>query len=386
MPKNRREHIFISAAEPSADSHCAGLIKALKSSGIEFEFSGVGGEKMASAGCNLLEETAGKAAMIYKAFWRIFYFYKLIRRIRKYLNEQKPDLVIVCDSPAFNFHVAKAAKKAGLKTFFYVAPQLWAWGGWRIRKLRKCCDMLACILPFEEQWFSQRGINTVFVGNPLLGEPSGDLKGQNSYEHFEPEKAKISLMPGSRQAEINSLWKPMQQIALGIQERYPSVVFEAVAVDAEKKEQLQSSQIPGFSCEYKTGSVGRTALQTDLAIVASGSVTLQVAAAGTPMVVLYQSSRILWYLIGRWLIKTEHFSLVNILARKELVPEFMPYFRSTGPVVSECLRLLDDKDELSEISRELLAITRGLAKENADKKTAGLVLDMLSKDGAESGN
>ena len=124
MPDSRRTYrIFISAAEPSADAHCAGLITALKQTGYDIEFVGVGGAKMAAAGCKLLENTADKAAMMYKAFRHIIYYYRLINRITGFLRSNKVDLVVVCDSPAFNFHIARAAKKAGLKTLFYVAPQ-----------------------------------------------------------------------------------------------------------------------------------------------------------------------------------------------------------------------------------------------------------------------
>ncbi|MHC4573470.1 MAG: glycosyltransferase family protein [Planctomycetota bacterium] len=159
MPESDdRYHIFISAGEPSADSHCAGLIAAVRSRRPDIDFSGVGGPKMASAGCQLLEVTVGRASMMYNAFSHVLHYYKLLRRIRRYFTANKVDLVIVCDSPSFNIHVARAAKKSGITTLFYVAPQLWAWGAWRIRKLRKYCDKLCCILPFEQHWFSQRGV------------------------------------------------------------------------------------------------------------------------------------------------------------------------------------------------------------------------------------
>ncbi|MHC4434958.1 MAG: lipid-A-disaccharide synthase, partial [Planctomycetota bacterium] len=137
MPNEKTKFsIFLSAAEPSGDAHCAGLITALKTTGCDIEFVGVGGPKMASAGCELLENTVGKAAMIYKAFAQVARYYKLVKRIERFMQGNEIDMVIVCDSPSFNFHVAKAGKKAGAKTLFFVAPQLWAWGGWRIRKLR----------------------------------------------------------------------------------------------------------------------------------------------------------------------------------------------------------------------------------------------------------
>ena len=380
MPEDDKTYrIFISAAEPSADTHCAGLITALKQSGYNIEFVGVGGAKMAEAGCKLLQTTVERAAMIYKAFSHIVHFYKLIRRITLYLKANKTDLVIVCDSPAFNFHIAKAAKKAGIKTLFYVAPQLWAWAPWRIGKLKKWCDKLCCILPFEQDWFREKGLDTVFVGNPLLDELDADLADcKKPYINFEPKNANLALMPGSRTGEINSLWQPMQQIAVRLKRIYPNIAVTAVAVDQEAKEALRSMQIIGFRCKYAIDSVGESARWADLSIVASGSATLQVAAAGCPMVIMYQSSRILWHLLGRWLVKMKYLSLVNILADRELVPEFMPYFTSTEPIVQRCQQLLADNDKLAQTSDQLIQLVISLRTETASQKTAQIALDMLS--------
>ena len=380
MPEDSKTYrIFISAAEPSADAHCAGLITALKESDYNIEFVGVGGPKMAEAGCKLLQTTAGKAAMLYKAFSHIARFCKLIRRITIYLKANKTDLVIVCDSPAFNFHIAKAAKKAGIKTLFYVAPQLWAWAPWRIGKLKKCCDKLCCILPFEQDWFCEKGLDAVFVGNPLLDELDADLADcKKPYINFEPKNANLALMPGSRTGEINSLWQPMQQIAVRLKRKYPNIAVTAVAVDQEAKEALRSMQIIGFRCKYAIDSVGETARWADFSIVASGSATLQVAAAGCPMVIMYQSSRILWHLLGRWLVKMKYLSLVNILADRELVPEFMPYFTSTEPIVQRCQQLLADSDKLAQTSDQLIQLVISLRTETASQKTAQIALDMLS--------
>ncbi len=383
LETNKTYRIFISAAEPSADAHCAGLITALRKGGYDIEFVGVGGPKMASAGCRLLETTAGKAAMIYKAFRHVLHFYRLIKRITGFLKSNKVDLVIVCDSPAFNFHVAKAAKKAGIKTLFYVAPQLWAWAGWRIGKLRKYCDKLCCILPFEQDWFCQRGIDAVFVGNPLFDEvPMSSIgidlaRHGRKYADFEPTNARFALMPGSRAAEIDSLWLPMQQIATQLKQKYPTVTFVTVAVDAEREKILKAAQIAGFVCQYTIDSVSDTADAADFAIVASGSATLQVAAVGCPMVIIYQSSRILWHLIGRWLVKLKYLSLVNILSDKELVPEFMPYFSSTEPIAESIERLLEDRDRLSQISGELIKLAEPLAKKKASEQVAELIVEML---------
>ena len=378
MPvKGKKYRVFISAAEHSADAHCAGLIKAMKQSGCDIEFVGVGGPKMAEAGCRLLESTVGRSVMIYKAFAHILHFYKLIKRITAFLKNNQTDLVILCDSPSFNIHIAKAAKKADIKTLFYVAPQLWAWGGWRITKLRKYCDKLCCILPFEQDWFGKKDIDAVFVGNPLFDDVQTDLVRQRDYTGFTPVKARIALMPGSRSAEIESLWVPMQQISLRIRQKYPQVTFVAVAVDAEREQVLKAAQFRDFQCEYVIDSVRHSAGGADFSIVASGSATLEVASAGCPMAIMYQSSRFLWHLMGWWLIKTKYLSLVNILAGEELVPEFMPFFNSVEPIVRSIEEHLDDRDRLSRTNRSLLKLVEPLSQKKASIETAKIALDML---------
>jgi len=372
--------VFISAAEPSGDAHSAGLIKALKKRKYDIEFIGVGGPKMKLAGCELLEVTASKAAMIYNSLAHIWRFYKLIRRIKKYFQKNRIDLVVVCDSPAFNFHIARAAHKTGKKTVFYVAPQLWAWGAWRIRKLKKYCDKLCCILPFEKNWFAQKNLDTVFVGNPILDDLPDNLSlYKKEYKDFEPSKAVIAIMPGSRDAEIRTLWRPMQQIALKLKKKYQQAKFLAVAVDTKRKEILEKQQIQGFQCEYNIEKVSEAAVKADFSIVTSGSATLQVAAAGCPMVIMYQSSKILWHLLGRWLVKPEYFSLVNMLAAKEIVPEFMPYFTSVEPIVKSIDVVLQDKNKMIKLSSELVSLAQSLKKESAADNTAQVVCKMLKK-------
>ena len=378
MDKSKKTYrIFLSAAEPSGDAHCAGLITALAQSRYNIEFVGVGGDEMARAGCKLLENTVSRAAMGYKALANVAHFYLLLRRITGFLQKNDIDLVIVCDSPAFNFHVAKAAKKIGIKTLFYVAPQLWAWAPWRIKKLQKYCDNLCCILPFEQDWFSRRGVETTFVGNPLLEKIKGRLTDNyKKYSDFNPQNVTIAIMPGSRKAEILSLWPAMQKVAVAVRHKFRGANFITVAADKEKIEILKSMQVLGFNCSYTAGSVGQAAGDADFSIVASGSATLQVAAAGCPMVIMYQSSKIIWHLLGRWLINTKYLSLVNILAEKELVPEFMPYFGSIDPIVDAIVTLLSDSGQLSEISSSLIKLVQPL-QEKASEKTAKIAMDML---------
>jgi lipid-A-disaccharide synthase len=170
----------------------------------------------------------------------------------------------------------------------------------------------------------------------------------------------------------------MQEIAGRIRERFPGAKFVTVAVDEQGRRKLEAAQIEGFECEYAVGTLSETARRAHFAIVASGTATLQVAAAGCPMAIMYQSSRVLWHLVGRWLVKTRYLSLVNILAGRELVPEFMPYFASAEPIAAKCVELIGERDRLSKVSDELVKLVQPLSAGDASEKTAEIVGEMLA--------
>ncbi len=376
---DRTYKIFLSAAEPSGDRLCAKLITALKQTGYNIEFSGFGGQSMAQAGCSIIVNTTQRAAMTYNAFSHILFFFKTIKKSQKHFAAAKPDIVIVCDSPSFNFHIAKAAKNAGVKTLFYVAPQLWAWAEWRIKKLKNLCTGgLAAILPFEPDWFSQRGLACQFVGNPMLEDINARQIIPKTYENFSISRtAHIALMPGSRQAEIKTLWPAMQDIARRLKARHPNIRFTAVAANQQVENQLRQSEIKTLRCDYAVDAVYDTAKKVDFTLVASGSATLQVAAAACPMVIMYQSSKFLWNLVGKRLVKTKYLSLVNILSQKELVPEFMPYFSSVAPIVAVCEKYLHSPEKMASLSAELAELIKPLADSSASQNVAKMVIEQL---------
>jgi lipid-A-disaccharide synthase len=370
--------IFLSAAEASGDRLCANLITALKKTGYRLEFSGLGGAKMADAGCDIILNTTQRAAMTYKAFSQILFFFKAVKKAERHFAEKKPDIVIVCDSPSFNFHIAKAAAKAGIKTLFYVAPQLWAWAPWRIKKLKKLCTAgLACILPFEPDWFGKRGLECKFVGSPMLEDITPEQIKPKNYGRYSISNAHIALIPGSRPAEIKTLWPPMVQIARRLKARHPSIRFTAVAADDAVLESLKQNELKILRLNFAVDAVYKTAQDADFALVASGSATLQVAAAACPMVIMYQSNKYLWHLIGKRIVTTEYLSLVNILSQKELVPEFMPYFPSIVPIVGACENLLNAPEKLAGLSSELADLAKPLACGKASQNVAKMVVEQL---------
>lgn len=391
MISQKTKHVFLSSLEHSAEMHCVNLIGALNERAGEsaLRFSGFGGQRLGEAGCELLDDTVSKAAMHYNVLGQLGYYKKLIKQAHAHFEQNTVDLVVVCDSPAFNFHIAKAAKKHGIPVLFYVAPQLWAWAPWRIRKLRRCCDKLACILPFEKEWFGKRGVDAEFVSNPLFDEMDIDLQANiKSYSDYDSQAPKIALLPGSRDGEINSLWPAMLDIAAELKEKHPGAVFTACAPDDEKLENLKEIAVghiadyigESINIDYEVNKLIDVCKQSDYAIVASGSATLQVAAAGCPMTVIYQSNKWMWHLVGRWLIRIPNLSLVNILAGKELVPEFMPYFSSTKPIIERTHGLLADPAVMAKLSSDLTNLIGPLTERRASDAVAEIVLQMLNID------
>ncbi len=377
------KQVFISALEHSAEMHCVNLIASLHKAAPAIRFAGFGGERLAQAGCELLDNTVSRAAMIYNVLGQLGYYRKLIRQANAYFEQNRVDVVVVCDSPAFNFHIAKAAKQHGIPVVFYVAPQLWAGAPWRIGKLRRCCDRLACILPFEKDWFAARGVDAEFVSNPLFDEMNIDL-GHNlkTYAGYDPTAPTVALLPGSREAEIRTLWPAMLRIAAALKKKHPGAAFIACAPDAAKctllKQLNQNMPDADLPVAYETGALVEAARQADFALVASGSATLQVAAAGCPMAVMYQSNKWMWHLLGRWLVRLRFLSLPNILAGKELVPEFMPYFNSIEPIIERAHGLLSTPSRLTAVSQALLELVRPLTERRASDTVADIVLDMLN--------
>lgn len=342
----------------------------------DLKITGIGGPKMAQAGCLLIHDPTSRGQIGLDGLGQICYFIRLLAKVRRLFAQDRPELVVVCDSPSFNFHVAGAAKRLGIPTLFYVAPQLWAWGSWRIRRLRRLCNRLCCILPFEQHWFQQRGIPAVFVGHPMM-EALGDLDANIRDFEFVDDGPMIALMPGSRTSEIRTLWPAMQRIAMRIMQVYRNARFTTVAVNHDRLAQLMASQMEGFNSSYRIDAVYQTAREADLALVASGSATLEVAAAGCPMAVMYQTNRLAWHIIGRWLVRPKYFCLVNLLADKLIVKEFVPYFNSIEPIVAEVLHLLSNKPLLDQMNRDLLSLVPSLRQRSASVEVSRIILEQL---------
>ncbi len=375
MKGHPRQKIFISAAEASADHHAGLLIRKIYEKYPFYVCNGLGGPRMEDAGCVIMENLVERAAMLSHAVSQVGFYYKLLQRVKEEFDFERPDLVVVVDSPAWNFHVAKTAQERGIPVLFYVAPQLWAWGAWRVKKLRKRADHVACLLPFEETWFNERGIPTTFVGHPLF-----DDEAMIQYK-VESEEAKVfptvALLPGSRKHEIEYLWKPMQKIAERIKQAYGRIRLLTAALDEEAKERLESSLATDLSIDIRVTSVEAVARYADLALVASGTATLEVAAQQCPMAVLYHVPQWQWKLGRKYLLKTPYISLVNILANRELVPEFIPFAGRVDEVAERCLEMLNDEKGLMDLQASLRELMKPIIRPGASERTLEIIEQIL---------
>ena len=378
MVKENHFNIFISAAEVSADAHAARLIDELRRQIPQIRCSGLGGHAMADASCQLLDNLVDRSAMLTHAFKQVGFYFRLLRRVKQHFIENPPDLVVVVDSPAWNFHVAKAARQLNIPVLYYIAPQLWAWGAWRINKLKRSATRLACILPFEKQWFSERGLNADYVGHPLFDDEQsidpGDL-----YVRENSRFPTVALLAGSRSHEIKKLWLPMQHIAQKIQQKYPDARFVSAYHSAANEKLLRQNSLPQLQIELKKTSIEAVTRHADLTFVASGTATLEVAAQHCPMIIMYHVPPLQWHLIGKWIVKTRYLSLVNILAGRELVPEFMPFYNHTAAITKTALDLLDDQPKRQQMRTDLKNLIAPITKPGCAKNVCKIINQMLPR-------
>jgi lipid-A-disaccharide synthase len=371
--------VFITVAEVSGDQHAAHLIHSLRKLDPEIVVEGHGGPAMEAAGAIIHHETTRRAAMAFQAMARAGEIWRLLRWTRRYFDRSRPDIHVCVDSPDMNFHFARLARERGIPVLYYIAPQLWAWREGRMSKLRRYVDHVACILPFEEDYFRQRGVPATFVGHPLfdqLAEQRGPAPGPR-FPHRPPV---IGLLPGSRKSEAQWNFPHMIRIASVIRHSFPEARFlvpTTMATHPVVDEQARAFR----DIEYGQGRFDEMVPQCDLCITVSGTATLHVAGHGIPMIVVYRHSRVLWNLIGRWILKTRTYALVNLLSpdRRHVVPEFIPWFGSYRPVAELALEYLKDPEKLRAQADSLARLVQPLDHPGASMNVARLALDMIRK-------
>jgi lipid-A-disaccharide synthase len=375
--------VFITVAEVSGDKHAAQLVRSLKQLDPELIIEGHGGPEMIEAGAKVHCETVGNAAMGWRGALRAGEIYKVLRWTKKYFDSNRPDLHIGVDSPSMNFHFARAAHRRGIPVLQYVAPQLWAWQEWRIKKVRRLIDRLACILPFEEEYFRRHGVAATFVGHPLFDELA-EHRHQSNGEHFPQRPPIIGLLPGSRKSEAAANFPHQLQVAEQILKQFPQAKFlvpttPATAPVVQRSLKNVSDQLRAATTDA-IDEFDVMVPQCDLCLTVSGTATLHVAGHGVPMIVVYRGNPILWHLLGRWVVRTRTYSLVNLLSdcHEHIVPEFVPWYGSDQPVADYAIDLLKNPQKLIDQRERLMHLVKSLNKPGASMNVAKMAMEMIS--------
>jgi lipid-A-disaccharide synthase len=379
---------MIVAGEPSGDAHAAALVRALKESApdINFEFFGATGPLMRSEGVETTVNSDSLAIMGIVEVSRVFSrFIKAFRTLKASAIEKKPDAVVLVDWPEFNLRLATSLHRQGFKIVYYISPQLWAWRSRRVKTVKRDVDLLLSILPFEEDWYKERGVEHIeFVGHPLSGEVKAQLDRNQFCNKYglNPHQPIVSFLPGSRHKELIRILPPMLESIAAISQKRPDAQFVVVVAPSRTLEEaagLVSQHRNPQELKSKIVLVHhatRDALAaSDVAAVASGTATLEAALLGTPMVIVYKESAINWHTLGR-LIEVEQYGLVNLVAGKRLVAELMQDDLTGEQLADELLRLLE-RERNNRLRLELKDVAKALGATGASKKAAAAILREL---------
>lgn len=384
----RYKHIMVLAGEPSGDFHGAHLLEQIKKIDPHVRLTGIGGDLMKDQGMELffhinklsvmgVTEVLSQLAVIKKAF----------NTFRKMVMADRPCLLIVIDYPGFNLKAAAFAWKHSIPVLYYITPKVWAWHKSRIKKIRKYVSHAALILPFETAFFRKEKVASTFVGHPLLDYYTEEMVKPVFQEEIAGERGKkdgyefiIGLLPGSREAEIENLFEIMLQSARIIREKTGRVIFlvsMADSVNQEKFNSILGRYNHDNMFEVIKGHPARIFAKSDFLVAASGTVTLEAAIFGIPMVIIYKMSPITYFL-AKTFVRVKYAGLANIIAGREIVPELIQNNATPEKISGKVISLLNTKD-LSLMRERLLMVRKMLGGRGASERTAKIAMNMLDK-------
>jgi len=371
---------MIIAGEASGDLHGAHLVGAMHDINPALRFYGVGGERMEKAGVRLVARSSEVAVMgVTEVLPRLGYILKVRRELKRSLKRSRPALLILIDYPGFNLPLARVAKENGIRVFYYISPKVWAWRRKRIYALEKYVDRMALILPFEEDIYRELDLDARFVGNLLLDTVKREYTLDEAMRKFGLQKGQttIALLPGSRKSEVARLLPPMLTMAQILEEEIPAVQFVLPLANTLPLDCVQEPvNRQGVAVKIIRGDVYDVIGVADIAVVASGTATLETALLGVPMIITYKVSP-LSYLIGRMFVHVDHIGLINLIAGRRIVPELIQGDATPAKMAHEICDLLTSNPRMEEMKRNLLQVSTMLGKPGASRRVARLAIDML---------
>lgn len=381
-----RQGLLFTAFEPSGDDHAAVVIAELRRRHPGLPIYAWGGKKMEAAGATIVERTGEQAVMGVPGIGKIIEHVQINRRIEEWLEKHKVAVHIPVDSPDANFPICRMAKRSGARVVHLVAPQLWAWREGRIKKLRKLTDLVLCLLPFEEHWFLSRSVPAKFIGHPLFDVPldTGELDRRAAL--IGPGTPKLALMPGSRPSEVKKSVFPLLDAYKRLKADFPAMrgCFALTKPHVEEYVRQRARDLGGWPADLEVviGDTDTVIRWCDMALVASGTVTLQVAKQRKPMVTFYRfgrSLRVPYMIFGKLVFNTRLFTLPNLIAGKRIVPELVPHFGDGQPLAVGVYRLMrqpgyadDQRAALEAVCRKFEGRSAAVLGADAIEQIAGL--------------
>lgn len=310
--------VFFSVGEPSGDLHGSNLIQALNEKEPDIRCVGFGGPRMQAAGMTVLADLTQLSVMwLLQAVLNINKFWTLLCEAEAYFAQERPDALVLIDYPGFNWWMARKARKHGIPVFYYGAPQMWAWGGWRVRKMRRLVDHVLCKLPFEANWYQQHGCEARYVGHPYFDELTHRQPDTEFLTRHAPagKGRLVTILPGSRVQEVSTNLPHFLRAAEQVAAAVPGTRFAIAGFD-ERQAEMAREMVAPFSLPIEVYA-GRTSELIQLAhccMACSGSVSLELMYFGKPSVIHYWVNRAMYFFAKRFLLRVKYMTLVNLLA------------------------------------------------------------------------
>jgi len=366
--------IYFVAGEVSADNHGAALMRSLRALDPGLKFIGRGGPQMQQVAGGQFKNWIGDAAVL--GLWEVLrnygYFREQFRQTLNEIQESKPDAIVLIDYPGFNLRLARALRKQfqGQKTIYYISPQVWAWNRGRIKKMACFIDLVLCIFPFEADLYAASGLRAVFVGHPMIER----LKTQKIDTHRDQNL--IGLFPGSRMREVRKIFPVMMEAARRLLQLNPTLRFQVAAASEELAREMNEQLADRHAIEINVGQSAIIMQHAFVGMVASGSATLEAAYFRMPFVLIY---KVAWatYVAARLVVNVDFLGMPNLLAAKEVVPEFIQHQAKPDAIVNAVRLLMGESPARDRMISDFDAIIDKLGGAGAGDRAAQAILEEL---------